>query len=73
MNQLGEKLHPGEFARQFPKTATAFTVLRDDLPFTTFNSGIEKALAEKNINTAVRNYPKGREISRVTTITCSHG
>ena len=51
--RLGEKLHPGEFASRFPKTATAFQILRDDLPFATFNSSIEKALAEKNVGDAV--------------------
>jgi stress response protein SCP2 len=56
--RLGEKLHPGEFAGRFPKTATAFTILRDDLPFATFNSGIEKALAEKNIGKAVAQLSK---------------
>jgi hypothetical protein len=51
--RLGEKLHPGEFAARFPKTAGAFKVLRDDLPFVTFNSSVELALAEKNIGSAV--------------------
>ena len=51
--RLGEKLHPGEFTKRFPNTAASFQTLRDDLPFATFNSGIEKALAEKNIGKAV--------------------
>lgn len=50
--RLGEKLHPGEFAGRFPKTATAFAVLRDDLPFVTFNSSLEKALDQNNVGGA---------------------
>jgi hypothetical protein len=47
--RLGVKLHPGEFQKRYPKTAAAFRVLREDLPFSTFNSSVEKALADKNI------------------------
>jgi hypothetical protein len=47
--RLGEKLHPGEFQKRYPKTAGAFRVLREDLPFTTFNRSVEKALAENNV------------------------
>lgn len=47
--RLGEKLHPGEYARRFPNTVRSFSVLRNDEPFTTFNSAIEKALVEKKV------------------------
>jgi hypothetical protein len=42
--RLGERLHPGEHAERYPKTAAAFTVIRDGLPFTSFNSRVELAL-----------------------------
>jgi hypothetical protein len=51
--RLGEKLHPGEYAKRFPSAAEAFAVLRNDLPFATFNGQVEKALAEKNVTGAV--------------------
>jgi hypothetical protein len=44
--RLGEKLHPGEYRRQYPISWQAFNVLRSDLPLLTFNSRIEKALEE---------------------------
>ncbi len=31
--RLGERLHPGEFKNRYPKTAQAFDVLRNNLPF----------------------------------------
>ena len=43
--RLGERLHPGEYRAAFPKAAAAFAVLRDGLPFETFNGRVEKALA----------------------------
>ncbi len=46
--RLGEKLHPGEYRRQYPRSAEAFDVLRSDLPLSTFNSRIEKALADRD-------------------------
>ncbi|MES2465197.1 MAG: TerD family protein [Armatimonadota bacterium] len=51
--RLGEKLHPGEFASRYPNAASAFQVLRDNLPFATFNSGVEEALAKKNVGSSV--------------------
>lgn len=46
--RLGERLHPGEFAEQFPNTFQAFDVVRNNKPFETFNAKIERALIEKN-------------------------
>jgi len=46
--RLGERLHPGDYAQQFPKTYAAFEVLRNDKPYSTFNRVIEKHLLEKN-------------------------
>jgi hypothetical protein len=45
--RLGERLHPGEYAGKFPTVAKAFSVLRNDEPYETFNSQIEKTLADK--------------------------
>jgi hypothetical protein len=45
--RLGERLHPGEYANRFPKTAAAFDVIRNGLPFESFNSQIEKDLLRK--------------------------
>jgi len=51
--RLGEKLHAGEAKRQYPRSCQAFDVLRNDLPFSTFNSRVEKALADHDISDAV--------------------
>jgi hypothetical protein len=42
--RLGERLHPGDYVRSFPKVFAAYAVLRNDEPFTTFNSRVERAL-----------------------------
>ncbi|ARN21979.1 TerD family protein [Piscinibacter gummiphilus] len=50
--RLGERLHPGEHAGRFPKTAEAFSVIRDALPFDTFNGRVERALASGDVMAA---------------------
>jgi stress response protein SCP2 len=51
--RLGEILHPGEYASRYPKATEAFAVLRNDLPFETFNSKTERLLKEdKNLEAA---------------------
>jgi hypothetical protein len=47
--RLGEKLHPGEHAKRFPKADRAFSVLRNDEPFPTFNGAVETALARRDV------------------------
>ncbi|GAB2832564.1 TerD family protein [Ferruginibacter profundus] len=47
--RLGEKLHPFEYKERFPKCFEAFDIIRNDKPFETFNSKVEKGLIEKNI------------------------
>lgn len=47
--RLGEKLHPGEYRQRFPLCAEAFNVIRNDLPFETFNSKVEKNILGKNL------------------------
>jgi hypothetical protein len=48
--RLGEKLHPFEYKKQFPKCFEAFDIIRNDKPFETFNSKVEKSLIQKNIS-----------------------
>jgi hypothetical protein len=43
--RLGERLHPGEHQRAYPRSYAAFDVLRNDRPFETFGSRVERALA----------------------------
>jgi hypothetical protein len=50
--RLGERLHPGEYVEKYPQTAEAFRILRNDMPFPTFNRAVEKALAQHNTETA---------------------
>lgn len=47
--RLGERLHPFEYKSRFPKCFEAFDVLRNDKPFETFNSKVEKSLLTKNL------------------------
>lgn len=51
--RLGERLHPGEYHKPYPRAAAAFDVLRNDLPFNTFNGALERALAQNDANGAL--------------------
>lgn len=51
--RLGERLHPGEFKARFKHAHKAFDILRNDSPFETFNGKIERALEQKDIDTAL--------------------
>ncbi|PHR86474.1 MAG: cytoplasmic protein [Blastopirellula sp.] len=42
--RLGERLHPGDFKKRFPKALAAFDILRNNKPFKTFNSKAEAAI-----------------------------
>ena len=42
--RLGERLHPGDYQKRFPNSFESFSVLRNNLPFKTFNSKIEDAI-----------------------------
>ncbi|ADB19074.1 conserved hypothetical cytosolic protein [Pirellula staleyi DSM 6068] len=42
--RLGERLHPGDFKNKFPKSLDAFDVLRHNLPYSKFNTGVEVAI-----------------------------
>ncbi|GLR11849.1 hypothetical protein GCM10007907_06390 [Chitinimonas prasina] len=50
--RLGEVLHPGEYAERYPKAYTGFKILRDGLPYATFNSEIERYLAKGQTHAA---------------------
>ncbi len=51
--RLGERLHPGEFRKRYPRVAEAFGIIRNDLPRTTFNSRVEHALATADTRQAL--------------------
>ncbi|MFJ7752554.1 cytoplasmic protein [Peribacillus muralis] len=51
--RLGEILHPGEYAHNYPHAKKAFDVLRNSLDFETFSSKLEKAIERKDINLCV--------------------
>lgn len=51
--RVGERLHPTEYKTKFPKTAEAFEILRDDTPFETFNSKLEKHLQQHEVSDAL--------------------
>ncbi len=52
--RLGERLHPGEHAKAFPKVAAAFDVVRNHQPFDTFNSTVERALHAGDLDRALQ-------------------
>lgn len=47
--RLGERLHPGEFADRFPKTAWSFELVREDIAGETFRGEVEEAVREGNV------------------------
>jgi stress response protein SCP2 len=46
--RLGERLHPGEFAKRFPTTLKAFTTLRNNETVETFRTHVEAAVRSGN-------------------------
>lgn len=50
--RLGEKLHPGDHATRFPKTHAAFEIIRQNLPFHSFNAQVETCLNAGEIERA---------------------
>ena len=46
--RLGERLHPGEYAAEFPQSFAAFDVLRNDRHFETFNAQVERRLSSRD-------------------------
>jgi hypothetical protein len=51
--RLGERLHPGDYADEFPKTYAAFKALRNDERVTTFNSRIEALFENRHTDDAL--------------------
>lgn len=51
--RLGERLHPGEYAVRFPRSATAFDIIRNDRPFATFRSKVEGAIGAGRLDEAL--------------------
>lgn len=55
--RLGEKLHPGENAKRYPRAHAAFQQLRNE-KVATFYSGVEQALAAQDVRGAVERLGK---------------
>ncbi|QDT39186.1 TerD family protein [Stratiformator vulcanicus] len=43
--RLGEFLHPGDYKKRFPNALAAFDVIRNDIPFKTFNAKVEESIS----------------------------
>lgn len=52
--RLSERLHPGEFANRYVSAYDAFNILRNDLPYETFNSKIELGIKESRIDDVIK-------------------
>jgi len=52
--RLGEKLHPGEYSKRFPRVYAAFEALRKDIVVETFNRRLEMLLVEGDIDSLVK-------------------
>ena len=50
--RLGERIHPFEFKKKYPRACAAFDIIRNDKPYETFNSKVEKSLREGNATSA---------------------
>jgi hypothetical protein len=51
--RLGEALHPSEYKARFPKTHASFNVIRNNVPFETFNGLVERLLLSKETSEVV--------------------
>jgi stress response protein SCP2 len=51
--RLGEKLHPFEYKTKYPKCFEAFDIIRNNKPFTTFNSKIESSLLSRETDLTI--------------------
>jgi hypothetical protein len=47
--RLGERLHPREFEKRFPKAAASFDTLRNNGAYVTFNGRIEERLRDRDV------------------------
>jgi len=48
---VSEFLHPGEYAKRFPKAASAIQVVRGEGEYRTWNAQVESALAQRDVDT----------------------
>jgi hypothetical protein len=48
--RLGERLHPGDYADEFPKTFAGFRTLRNNGKIPTFNSRLEQLLESRDVS-----------------------
>ncbi|WP_146504651.1 hypothetical protein [Rubinisphaera italica] len=51
--RLGERLHPGDFKRRFPLSLTAFGILRNNLPYKTYNAKVERSIIDGDTTEAL--------------------
>src|SRR5262249_44919996 len=51
--RLGERLHPGEYANRFPRTAAAFDLIRNNRPLDSFNARVERSLLLTDADTVL--------------------
>lgn len=56
--RIGEKIHPGEYAKQFPKTAEAFRKIRNRVKIETFNGRVQSLLNNNHYDAAVKELVK---------------
>lgn len=65
--RLGERLHPGEFAGRYPKTARAFEAIREDIAGATFRGKVEAAVRRCDVPkaTAIAGARPGELIRRL--------
>ena len=52
--RLGEIIHPGEYKKRYTKAFIAFDVIRNDKPFETFNSTIEKLFSAGQMEASLK-------------------
>jgi stress response protein SCP2 len=50
--RLGEKLHPFEYEKKYPRSYQAFDVLRNDKPYETYYGRVDRALKQKDFASA---------------------
>lgn len=51
--RVGERLHPGEYKKRFPRTAEAFCIIRNGQPVERFNRQVEQAFAKSDLQAAL--------------------
>lgn len=51
--RLGERLHPGDYQKRFPGSFESFHILRNNLPYKTFNSKVEDAIKAGQTETTI--------------------